>query len=173
MDGISEFLQLIQRHGLAAGRLRGVFHLAIGRRIETQDGRVIVNGVTWRDLAAALKHARFDKELVRELGLDPDTLAPRDRLRMWYLAIAHAQVDGPRARAEADSLAKDLERLNIRVGPAPGSGASRRSGSAGESGGQHPPSSATAGQTESAPAESPPSASETDDSSQRRPGKKK
>ena len=32
-------------------------------------------GITWRALAAELKNLRFDTELVREFGADPDSLA--------------------------------------------------------------------------------------------------
>ena len=169
MDGISEFLRLIQSQGLAKGRLRGVFHLAIGRRITTRDGRLIVNGVTWRDLAAALKQVRFDKELVRELGVDPDTLAPRDRQRMWYLAISHAQVDGAEARAQAAKLQNDLERLNIIVGPPPGAETGRSTSTSERAS----PSAVTSGITEPAAAESEETPPPAADSPRRRPGKKK
>ncbi len=33
MDGIREFLEAVRDNGLAAGHLRGLFHVAIGRRI--------------------------------------------------------------------------------------------------------------------------------------------
>lgn len=119
MDGLAEFLDTVGRNGLAAGRLRGLFHAVIGRRITTTDGRVISTGVTWRDLAELLKQARFDKELAREVGADPDTLSPRDRQRMWYSAIGLARVGSVDAHAQADDLAKLVEPLGYIVGSAP------------------------------------------------------
>lgn len=119
MDGIRELLDVIRDHRLAAGRLRGVFHLAIGRRVERADGTLVSAGVTWRELAAALKAAKFDKELAREVGADPDTLSPRDRERMWYSAIALAKVGSPEASAQADELTARLKPLGFVVGPAP------------------------------------------------------
>jgi hypothetical protein len=47
---------------------------------------------------------RWDRELVREFGLNPDDLPPRDRQRFWYSAIAGAKVDTQEARAEAEKL---------------------------------------------------------------------
>jgi hypothetical protein len=76
-------------------------------------------GVTWRALAAELKHLRFDTELVREWGIDPEALAARDRERFWYSAIASAKVDSPAAVAEADRLLPKLKALGYIVGPAP------------------------------------------------------
>ena len=97
--------------GLAAGHLRGVFHIAIGRTVSRPDGTVLSTGLTWRELAGLFKVLRFDKELVRELGADPDALAPRDRQRFWYSAIALARVDSPEAFAEAEALIKRLKDL--------------------------------------------------------------
>ncbi len=47
---------------------------------------------------------RWDKESVRELGLDPDSLPPRDRQRYWYTAITSAQITSTEAENEADAL---------------------------------------------------------------------
>jgi hypothetical protein len=66
-----------------------------------------------------LKHLRFDTELVREFGADPDALAARDRERFWYSAIALAKVDTADAFAEADRLVPKLKPLGLVVGPAP------------------------------------------------------
>ncbi len=57
--------------------------------------------------------------MVREYGADPDTLAPRDRERFWYSAIAQAHVDSIEANAEADALVSDLKKLGFVVGPNP------------------------------------------------------
>ena len=66
-------------------------------------GRSVLSaGVTWRELAAELKYLRFDPELVRELGTDPESLAARDRERFWYSAIALAKVDSREAVADAE-----------------------------------------------------------------------
>lgn len=119
MDGIAEFLEAVRRHHLVAGRLRGVFHIAIGRKITTSDGRVLSSGVTWRDLSAVLKQLRFDKELVRELGAEPDELSPRDRQRMWYSAIGLAQVNGPAAFDQAEELVELLKPHGFQIGPSP------------------------------------------------------
>ena len=73
-----------------------------------------------RTLAELLRKMRWDKDVVRELGLDPDALPPRDRQRFWYLAIAAAQVDSPAATARGDALAEALRRAGYTVGPAPG-----------------------------------------------------
>ena len=115
MEGTKEFLELVVQHGLAKGHLRGVFHIAIGRRLTKADGTPLAGGVTWRELAAILKTVKFDRELVKELGADPETVAPRDREKFWYAAIALAQVDSHEARSQAERLAAKLERFGIRI----------------------------------------------------------
>ena len=87
MDALQEFLESLERLGLAQGHTLGVFNVLIGRRIAREDGTILSNGLTWRELAAWLKKVRWDPETVRELGLDPDNLPPRDRQRFWYTAI--------------------------------------------------------------------------------------
>jgi hypothetical protein len=119
MDAIRPFLDAVRDKNLAPGRLRGVFRTAIGRRIALADGTVLSTGLTWRQLAAALKNSRFDKDLVREIGADPETLSPRDRERFWYSAIGLAQVNSAEARVQADSLAVALRPYGIVVGPDP------------------------------------------------------
>jgi hypothetical protein len=121
MDGIRELLSAARDAGLATGNFRGLLHIAIGRRVTRSNGPTLSAGVTWRELAAELKHLRFDTELVREYGIDPDALAARDRERFWYSAIAQAKVDSREAIQEADRLATRLAALGITVGPAPGS----------------------------------------------------
>lgn len=120
MDGIRELLAAVRDAGLLAGQFRALLHVAIGRRIARPDGTVVSAGVTWRALAAELKALRFDTELVREFGADPDELAARDRERFWYSAISQAHVDTAEATAEADKLAAKLKTLGYVVGPAPG-----------------------------------------------------
>ena len=119
MDGIRELLEAVRDRGLAVGHFRGLLHTAIGRRITRTNGAAVSTGITWRELAGMLKELRFDRELVREFGADPDTLAPRDRERFWYTAIAQAHVDSIEANAEADALMADLKKLGFLVGPNP------------------------------------------------------
>jgi hypothetical protein len=92
-----EFLDDLKEKGLARGNFLGLLHVLIGRRIEKADGTLISVGLTWREAAAWLKKVRWDKEAVRELGVDPAGLPPRDRERYWYTAIARARVDSPAA----------------------------------------------------------------------------
>lgn len=119
MDGIREFLEAVRDAGLATGHVRGLFHVAIGRRVSKTDGTVLSTGVTWRELAVWLKNLRFDKDLVAELGADPDTLSPRDRQRMWYSAIGLAKVDGAEAFAQAAKLTALVRPLGFVIGPPP------------------------------------------------------
>jgi hypothetical protein len=126
MDGTRELLEAIRDHGLASGRFRGVLHVAIGRKVTRPDGAVVSAGVTWRELAGLLKLLRYDKELVRELGADPEALAPRDRQRFWYSAIALGRVDSPEAVAEAEQLAGPLKDLGFVIGSLPGAAAAKK-----------------------------------------------
>jgi len=119
MDGIRELLSAARDNGLAVAHFRGLLHIAIGRKITRPDGSVVSTGLTWRGLAQELKNLRFDQELVRELGTDPDTLASRDRERFWYSAIASAHVDSAEAVAAGDQLAPKLKTLGFIVGPPP------------------------------------------------------
>lgn len=119
MDQLQDVLEVIRLKGLAKGRLRGVFHIAIGRKLTRPDGVVISTGVTWRTLADILRDLRFDPEIVRELEVDPETLAPRDRFKFWYSAIGLAKVDSPAAFAEAEKLAAALKPLGVIVSPPP------------------------------------------------------
>jgi hypothetical protein len=120
MDGIREVLSAAREAGLAAGHFRGLLHIAIGRKVVRGNGTTASAGATWREVAAELKHLRFDPELVRELGADPEALAARDRERFWYSAIGLARVDSPEAVADADRLATRLAALGYVVGPPPG-----------------------------------------------------
>jgi hypothetical protein len=79
----------------------------------------VATGVTWRVLADVLKRVRWDRDAVRQLGLDPAALAPRDRQRYWYQAIAQARVDSPQARLAGDALARVLQEAGYVVSPGP------------------------------------------------------
>jgi hypothetical protein len=120
MDGIRDLLDTAREHGLVAGRFRGLLHIAIGRTVTKPDGTKLSTGLTWREVASLLKSLRFDPDLGRELGADPDTLSPRDRERYWYAVIALARVDGPEALAEAEKLVGPLKDHGFIVVPAPG-----------------------------------------------------
>jgi hypothetical protein len=119
MDGLREFVDQLQQQAVARGRFRGLLHVLIGRRLTRADGTVVSTGLTWREVARLLKRVRWDKEAVRELGLDPAQLPARDREKYWYAAISQAQVDSPAARAAADELAAALRPLGYEVGPGP------------------------------------------------------
>jgi hypothetical protein len=120
MDGAREFLEDVRQKGLVAGHLVALMNIVIGRRITRADGTVLSTGLTWRELAQVLKRMRWDKDAVRELGLDPDHLPPRDRVRFWYTAIAQAQVAGPAATQAGDQLARQLAAHGYTIGPPPG-----------------------------------------------------
>jgi hypothetical protein len=120
MDGLREFLEAVHQQGLVARHLRGLFHVAIGRRITRTDGTPVSSGVTWRELAGLLKTLRFDKELGAEVGADPEHLSPRDRQRYWYSVIALARPDSSQSLAEAEELAAAVRKLGFVIGPRPG-----------------------------------------------------
>jgi hypothetical protein len=122
MDARVELLNQVREQGLAEGHFLGLLHILIGRRLESADGTLISTGITWRDVAALLKKARWPKEAVRQFGLNPDDLPMRDRERFWYSAIAHARVDSPEATLAGDALAELLRKAGYVVGAAPGSG---------------------------------------------------
>ena len=105
MDALCELLEDLKHQGHCAGHFLGLLHILIGRRLTKADGTLISPGLTWRDLAALLKKVRWGKESVRELGLEPKQLAPRDRQRYWYLAISRARVDSPAALQAGERLA--------------------------------------------------------------------
>src|SRR5262249_39613649 len=119
MDGLREFLDDLKQRGLAEGNLLGLLHIVIGRRIQTAAGEPISNGTTWRELAELLKRVRWPKDSVRDLGIDPDTLAPRDRQRFWFQAISQARVGATEAVAAGDRLAAALRPAGYVVGPNP------------------------------------------------------
>jgi hypothetical protein len=120
MEGLREFLEKVRQAHLVRGHLRALMHVAIGRRITRGDGTILSTGATWRQLSDLLRLLRWDKELVREVGLNSNDLPPRDRQRYWYAAIVAARVDAPDARALGDAYAKLVAPLGFSVGPAPG-----------------------------------------------------
>jgi hypothetical protein len=124
MDSLRELLDAVREKDIVQGRFRGLLHILVGRRITRQDGTVVSSGMTWRDLSSLLKRLRWDREAVRELGIDPATLAPRDRERFWYAAISRAAIDAPEAVASAEEMVPLVQELGFEIGPGPGTSAS-------------------------------------------------
>ena len=119
MDRLRELLDVVAERGLGTGNFLGLLHVLIGRKIALDDGTAISAGLTWRDVASLLKKLRWDREAVRELGLDPESLPPRDRERYWYLAITRARVDSPAAIAAGNRMAEALQAAGYVIGPPP------------------------------------------------------
>jgi hypothetical protein len=120
MDALSTLFAELKKSGQAVGNFHGFLNVLIGRTItRVSDKTVVSKGVTWREIATWLKKVRWDPEAVRELGLNPDDLPPRDRQRYWYTAIMQAKVDGAAAIAAGDRFAATLRGLGYDVGPAP------------------------------------------------------
>jgi hypothetical protein len=120
MDALSTFLDALRKTGRIEGNFLGFLHVLIGRTItRVKDKTVVSKGTTWREMATGLKKARWDPEAVRELGINPDDLPPRDRQRYWYSAILQAKVDSAAASAAGDRFAAILRTLGYDVGPAP------------------------------------------------------
>jgi hypothetical protein len=119
MDALSTFLEGLKKSGIARGNLLGLLNVVIGRRITAKDGKVVCRGVTWRALAGVFKRLRWDPDEVRDLGLDPDDLPPRDRQRYWYTAIARARVDSAEANDAGDRFAELLRKQGYDIGPSP------------------------------------------------------
>lgn len=119
MEKLGHFVRLLEDRQLLAGRLRGTFHLLVGRKISDASGAAVSTGATWREVAALFKELAIDPKLMHEVGLNPATNSPRDRRRAWYSTIGAAQPDSVTARTEAEALIPALEPLGYRFGPAP------------------------------------------------------
>jgi hypothetical protein len=119
MDVLRELLSDLQRHGYARTNFLGMLNVLIGREIRAADGALLSPGLTWRVLADLLKRVRWDPEAVRELGLAPEALPPRDRQRYWYQAIARARVDSEQATQAGDRFARVLRSAGYAVSPGP------------------------------------------------------
>jgi len=115
MEGAHEFLEAVRQQQLIKGHFRGLIHALVGRRISRDDGSVISAGLTWRQVSELLKTMRWDRDWVKELGLEPDDLPPRDRQRFWYSAIVAAGIDTPQAAAAADQLAERVKPLGYTI----------------------------------------------------------
>ena len=125
MDRLREFLSSVEEQGVARGNFLGLLHVLIGRPIALSDGTVVSLGQTWRELSALLKKVRWDRESVRELGLDPTRLPPRDRERYWYAAITQAGVSSDQARLAGDRLAQAVRPLGYVITSGPQAGPSQ------------------------------------------------
>lgn len=121
MEGVQQLLEELQKNNRAKGHFLGLLHILIGRRVSRSDGTLISTGLTWRDLSILLRLVRWEPELVRDLGIDPESLPPRDRQRFWYSAIAQAGVASEDAVRDGNKLAAVLSRSGYVIGPAPGS----------------------------------------------------
>jgi hypothetical protein len=119
MDRVRQFLVDLKQRELTRGNFLGFLNVLIGRQVTQRDGTPVSSGLTWRELAAQLKKVRWDRDAVRDLGVDPATLPPRDRQRFWYAAIVQAQVDSARAMQAGDQLAKRLRGAGYNVGSGP------------------------------------------------------
>jgi hypothetical protein len=124
MDRLRDFLEDVRRLAQFHGNFLGLLNILIGRHIAKTDGTPVCDGLTWREVAAVLKKYSWDKDLIRELGLDPAQLAPRDREQFWYMAINRAHVDSPEAAQAGDRLAEALKKAGYVVRPGPGSSGS-------------------------------------------------
>ncbi|HZZ79776.1 MAG TPA: hypothetical protein VFE62_14760 [Gemmataceae bacterium] len=120
MDALSTLIDLLKDSGKTQGNFLGFLNVMIGRRIVlASDRSVVCNGITWRELASWLKKVRWDPDAVRELGLNPKDLPPRDRQRFWYSAIASAKVDSAAAQKAGDQFAAVLATLGYELGGGP------------------------------------------------------
>jgi hypothetical protein len=119
MDRLYAFLEDVRQRGYARENFLGFLNVIIGRRIERPIGTIVSTGLTWRTLARVLKKLRWDTGAVRELGIEPKTLPPRDRIRFWYAAISLAQVDSEKADKAGDRLARSLEANQYVISPGP------------------------------------------------------
>jgi hypothetical protein len=103
MTSLIDLLERLRAAQLATGRFRGLLYVLVGGRIVHGD-TVISTGLTWREAAALLKKVRWEREAVRELGLEPAELPPRDREKYWYEAIRRAGLGEAEARVQGEEL---------------------------------------------------------------------
>src|SRR5262245_32394636 len=118
MDDLSDFLGQLKDKKLAEGNFLGFLNVLIGRRISLSESKVS-QGLGWRELAGWLKKVRWDPEAVRDLGVDPAELNPRDRQRYWFAAISRAGVDTAKGTEAGNRFAAVLTKAGYQVGPAP------------------------------------------------------
>ena len=119
MEALRVFLGEMKQKGIARGNLLGLLNVLVGRRVEKAGGALISAGCSWRSLAGYLKLVRWDKQAVRELGIDPAMLHPRDRVRYWFQAMSQIALDSEEANQAGDRLAAVLAKAGYVVGPGP------------------------------------------------------
>ncbi|MBY0232126.1 MAG: hypothetical protein K2W96_22845 [Gemmataceae bacterium] len=117
MDRLEEFLEAVRAGGWSAGKFRSLLWVLVAQPVRLPDGEPVSSGLTFRQLAALLRRARWDIEAVRELGLEPAELPPRDREKAWFAAITRAGLGTPEAKAEGEKLAKTLRAKGYGIGP--------------------------------------------------------
>ena len=115
MDATRVLLEAMKHHGLEQGHTLGLLHMLIGRSIKRTDGTPAAKGLTWRQASILLKKVRWPKNAVRDLGLEPDNLPPRDRQQFWYAAISMARLESPDAVNASNRLAEALKPLGYEV----------------------------------------------------------
>ena len=119
MEAVRVFLVDVKQKGIARGNFLGLLNVLIGRRVEKADGILVSAGCSWRRLANFLKVVRWDRQAVRELGIDPGTLHPRDRFRFWFQAMTQTRLDSEEANQAGDHFAAVLAKAGYVVGPGP------------------------------------------------------
>ena len=127
MGGLYDFLADLKQRGQAAGQFLGLLNVLIGRRVQKEDGSPISSGVTWRELSFALKKVRWEKESVRDLGIDPARVAAARSAALLVCRHRPGPVDSARASAAGDRLAEVLRLSGYRVSPAPDNAPPKRS----------------------------------------------
>ena len=115
MKALNDFLSKVRQEPVPAGCFLGLLHILIGKTLVTREGALVSRGITWRELAARMRQARLDKDVVRELGVDPAQLPPRDREAYWFEALRRAPVASPQANNQAAQLVSWLEKLGYEV----------------------------------------------------------
>jgi hypothetical protein len=115
MTPLHELLERLRDQNLALGRFRGLLYVLVGRRL-LHGETVLSQGLTWREVAALLKKVRWPTEAVREMGLEPGDLPPRDREKFWYQAINRAGLTDPSARQQGEELLALLADEGYRLG---------------------------------------------------------
>jgi hypothetical protein len=115
MKPLNDFLAKVRQAQVPPGCFLGFLHVLIGKTLVTREGTLVSRGITWRELAARFRQARLDKDLVKELGVDPAQLPPRDREAYWFEALRRAQISSPQAQNQAAQLVSWLEKLGYEV----------------------------------------------------------
>jgi hypothetical protein len=117
MKSLNDLLICVRLNKEMSANFLGLLNVLIGRRITTSGGAEVSPGMSWRNVAALLKTVRWDKEAVRQLGLDPARLPPRDRARFWYAAISQAGVDSSQACQAGNQFAAELKKAGYTISP--------------------------------------------------------